>query len=75
MPPDGRRDGPTQGRPRPGDVYFEFQKVGNAVKVAAVDAATGLEVVVMGPLSASQSELQRVALAKLNRQLAKAGKG
>ncbi len=29
----------------------------------------------MGPLSASQSELRRVALAKLNHQLAKAGKG
>jgi hypothetical protein len=40
------------------------------VKVSAVDAATGVEVSVAGPASASQSELQRVALQKLNARLA-----
>jgi len=57
-----------------GEVYLEFQNVGNAVRVAAVDAATGTEVVIMGPATASQDELQRVAVQKLRTQLAKTQK-
>jgi hypothetical protein len=53
-----------------GEVYFEFTTIGRTVKVSAVDAATGVEVSVMGPASASQSELQRVALQKLKARLA-----
>ncbi len=41
------------------------------MRVTAVDAATGLEVVIMGPVSASQSDLQRLALRKLEAQLEK----
>lgn len=57
---------------RTGEVYFEFQYVGQAVRVAAVDAKTGTEVVIMGPATASQDELQRVALQKLKTQMARA---
>jgi Domain of unknown function (DUF6898) len=39
------------------------------VKVSAIDAATGLEVSVMGPASASQADLKRLALQKLNARL------
>jgi hypothetical protein len=49
----------------PHEVYFEFTAVGHAVRVAAVCARTGLEVVVMGPVSASQRDLERLALRKL----------
>jgi hypothetical protein len=52
------------------EVFFEFTTIGRTVKVSAVDAATGIEVSVAGPASASQSELQRVALQKLNARLA-----
>ena len=53
------------------DVYFEFTAIGRTVKVSAIDAATGLEVSVVGPASASQSDLQRLALQKLKAQLSR----
>lgn len=58
-------------RARPGEVYFEFQPVGQAMKVMAIDAATGTEVAIIGPLNASQSDLQEIALRKLRRRMAK----
>lgn len=42
------------------------------MKVIAVDAATGIEVVIMGPVTASQNDLKRVAIRKLKAQLKKA---
>ena len=55
----------------PGEVYFEFTAIGGSVKVVAIDAATGTEVTVIGPVSAAQSDLQRLALGKLKAKLAK----
>lgn len=52
-------------------VYFEFTPVGAVVKVAAIHAATGIEVVVMGPVKAKQADLQRLALQKLKARLAR----
>lgn len=52
------------------EVLFEFTVVGPYVKVAAIDPATGTEVLVTGPASASQGDLQKLALAKLKRRLA-----
>ena len=58
--------------PGPGkEVYFEMTRVGGAVRVAAIDGATGIEVTIMGPASALQSDLQQLALAKLKVRLAK----
>lgn len=54
---------------RPGEVYFEFTPVGRQVRVAAVDAATGVEVIVMGPVTASNDQLQTIALRKLQMRL------
>ncbi len=51
------------------EVYFEFTAVGASVRVAAIDAATGVEVSVVGPASAARFDLQRLALAKLNARL------
>jgi hypothetical protein len=51
------------------DVYFEFTAIGRTVKVSAIDAATGLEVSVVGPATASQADLRRLALQKLKAQL------
>lgn len=68
MPPDHRKP-PEPGTGRPGEVYLEFQSVGNAVRVSATDAATGVEVVVVGPLSARQADLEKLALRKLSMAL------
>jgi hypothetical protein len=52
-----------------GEVFFEFVQVGQQVRVAAIDAATSLEVVVIAPLSATRLQMQNLALAKLRRRL------
>ena len=51
------------------EVYFEFIAIGNAVKVTAIDSLTGIEVSAMGPVSASQADLQQLALQKLRKRL------
>jgi len=53
----------------PQEVYFEFTPHGRFVKVAAIDAATGTEVTVIGPAGARQADLQRLALQKLRARL------
>jgi hypothetical protein len=53
------------------EVYFEFTPVGAVVKVAAIDSVTGIEVSVMGPASAAQADLERLALQKLKARLAR----
>ncbi|SDU06166.1 serine hydroxymethyltransferase [Stappia sp. ES.058] len=53
-----------------GEVYFEFYPVGRQVRVTAIDATTGVEVVIIGPVQASQADLQQLALRKLTRRLA-----
>jgi hypothetical protein len=55
--------------PPPGGVYFEFTPIGTSVKVAAIDAATGTEVSIIGPARAAQADLQRLALQKLRARL------
>jgi hypothetical protein len=45
----------TAPRENPSQVYFEFTAIGRSVKVVAIDAATGTEVSVIGPASASQA--------------------
>ena len=47
-------------------VYFEFTYQRTCVKVAAIDADSGLEVSIMGPIDTPQSELERLALKKLD---------
>ncbi|MEI8146079.1 MAG: serine hydroxymethyltransferase [Alphaproteobacteria bacterium] len=55
----------------PREVYFEFTVIGSVARIAAVCAETGVEVVVMGPARAAQSDLERLALRKLQHRLAK----
>ena len=59
----------TQAEDPTGGVYFEFTPIGSSVKVAAIDAATGIEVSVVGPARALQADLQRLALQKLKARL------
>lgn len=60
----------TVGRQPKGEVYFEFYPIGRQVKVTAIDATTGIEVIVIGPVQATQADLQQLALRKLMRRLA-----
>ncbi|KQX43008.1 hypothetical protein ASD04_03415 [Devosia sp. Root436] len=55
-----------------GEVYFEFVQVGQQMRVAAIDAATGTEVIVITPVRATKLQMQQVALAKLRRKLGEA---
>ena len=55
------------------EVFFEFARLGAYVRVAAIDADSGVEVVVMGPAHAAQADLERLALQKLDRKLADGG--
>jgi hypothetical protein len=51
------------------EVLFEFTAIGAVMKVAAIDAQSGIEVTVMGPSHASRADLQKLALAKLRKRL------
>jgi hypothetical protein len=52
-----------------GEVYFEFTQIGGQMRVVAIDAGTGTEVVIVAPLTATQIQMQNIALAKLKRRL------
>lgn len=56
-------------KPLSGQVFFEMIPLGGQMRVAAIDEATGTEVVVVAPLSASRQQMQALALAKLRRKL------
>jgi hypothetical protein len=53
------------------EVIFEFLRVGAALKVTAVDAATGTEASIVGDPRASQEILCRLARQKLAYVLSK----
>jgi hypothetical protein len=57
------------------EVIFEYIPVGTSVKVTVVDVATAVEVSIIGPSSAAQSELENLALRKLRYVLEKNGEG
>lgn len=63
----GARDGVSAAPPR--DVIFEITKIGDVQRVAAIDVATGVEVVVQTPASAALADARALALQKLKRQL------
>jgi hypothetical protein len=52
-----------------GEVLFEFRQLGSQMRVAAIDSATGTEVVVILPATATRMQMQGLALAKLRRKL------
>lgn len=52
-----------------GEVLFEFVQLGQQMRVAAIDSASGTEVVVITPVSATRNQMQQLALAKLRRKL------
>ena len=59
----------ADGRAGQAEVLFEFRQIGPQIRVAALDASSGIEVVIIAPLSASRVQMQSLALAKLKRRL------
>jgi hypothetical protein len=57
------------GKAEAGEVIIEMRPVGSVVRVAAVDVATGTEVVVFGPANTPPRALEELAVAKLRRRL------
>ncbi|HWK95814.1 MAG TPA: serine hydroxymethyltransferase [Pseudolabrys sp.] len=53
------------------EVYFEVTVLGGSAKVAAVDAATAIEVAVVAPAGTSMADLKRLALGKLKARIAR----
>lgn len=51
------------------EVYFEHTALGNYAKCTAIDPETALEVTIMGPVKASQRDMEQLALAKLMKRL------
>lgn len=57
------------GGDEPGEVIFEITRVGDIQRVAAIDVASGVEVVIQAPASASLADVRALALRKLQRAL------
>lgn len=52
-----------------GEVIFEIARIGEVQRVAAIDVATGVEVVIQAPANASLVDVRALALRKLERAL------
>lgn len=52
-----------------GQVLFEFKQVGGQMRVAAIHADSGVEVIVVAPTTATQTQMQQLAYAKLKRRM------
>ena len=57
------------------DFLIEFVRIGNSVKVSAIDPATGVEVSIVGPANLSDAQLSSNAIAKLRYVLARKKQG
>jgi hypothetical protein len=55
------------------EVYIEFVVHGNVVKATAIDAATGVEACIVGPVNAPRATLAEAAARKLDYVLKKKG--
>ena len=60
-----------RGRGSKGDVLLEFYRLGNAVKVSAVDPVTMTEVSIQGSATADERALRQAAIRKLLYRLRK----
>ncbi|MCW5730019.1 MAG: hypothetical protein KIT20_04620 [Alphaproteobacteria bacterium] len=47
------------------EILFEFRQIGSSLRVAALDAESGLEVTLVGPAGAGEEALKRLAIRKL----------
>jgi hypothetical protein len=52
------------------EILFEITRLGDIQRVAAIDAATGVEVVIQAPASAALADVRALAIRKLDHVLA-----
>lgn len=71
----GPKGPPPKPPPLPREVLFEIQRAGSYVRVAAIDADTGTEVVMAGPAHLGLFSLKRNAARKLAYVLDKQRRG
>ncbi len=57
------------------EFLIEFVRIGNSVKVSAIDPATGVEASIVGPAHLSEAQLGASAIAKLRYVLARKKQG
>ncbi len=57
------------------DFLIEFVRIGNSVKVSAIDPATGIEASIVGPANMGEAQLSINAIAKLRYVLARKKEG
>lgn len=55
------------------EVIYEFVRIGGAVKVTAVDAASGVEATIVGDPAVGETALKRLARQKLDYVLNRKG--
>ncbi len=51
------------------EIYIELVRVGDSAKLTVIDAESGVEAVVLGPAHAARSDLEKLAVQKLERML------
>lgn len=51
------------------EILIEIARLGDTVKISAIDAETGVEAVVLGPANAARADLESLAVRKLERML------
>ncbi len=51
------------------EIYLEFTQIGNQMRVAAIDVNSGIEVIFITPKNTPRSQIEKLALAKLNRRI------
>ncbi len=54
-----------------GEVLYEIRAIGGALRVAAIDPRTNVEVVICGPAGQGTEALKRIAARKLARRIAR----
>ena len=54
------------------DILMEIQRIGNVLRVCAMDAETGTEVVFQAPAYVGKTEIKRLAASKLQYVMKKA---
>lgn len=54
-----------------GEIYLECRVMGPQMRVAAIDAATGTEVILVVPANLPERDIARLARRKLDRRLAR----
>jgi hypothetical protein len=64
-----------RGAGEPAEVLLEFQRIGNAVKVTAIDPETLVEVSIVGDPAVGEETLKRTAIRKLRFVLDRRAKG